>query len=109
MERQAQGQERWEIDTAHSQLGFSLRHIVVSEIHGQFGSWGGEMIFDPDQVRAAGPDRESVRAAIAATKDFQGVIGTTSFDANGDTTNKWISIYEVKNGAWTYVDQIQFK
>jgi branched-chain amino acid transport system substrate-binding protein len=50
-----------------------------------------------------------VRAAIAATKDYQGVIGTTSFDQNGDTTNKWISIYTVKNGAWTFVDQIQFK
>jgi branched-chain amino acid transport system substrate-binding protein len=59
--------------------------------------------------KAAGPDRESVRQSIANTKDYQGVIGTTSFDANGDTTNKWISIYEVKNGAWSYVDQIQFK
>jgi branched-chain amino acid transport system substrate-binding protein len=57
---------------------------------------------------AAGPDRESVRAAIAATKNYQGVIGTTSFDENGDTTNKWISIYEVQNGAWTYLTQIQF-
>jgi branched-chain amino acid transport system substrate-binding protein len=59
--------------------------------------------------KAAGADRESVRQAIANTKDYQGVIGTTSFDQNGDTTNKWISVYEVKNGAWTYVDQIQFK
>jgi len=59
--------------------------------------------------KATGADRESVRAAIAATKDYQGVIGTTSFDQNGDTTNKWISIYTVKNGAWSFVDQIQFK
>jgi len=46
----AQGKQRWEIDAARSQLGFSLRHIVVSEIHGHFGVWGGEMIFDPDYV-----------------------------------------------------------
>ena len=50
-----------------------------------------------------------MRAAIAATKDFKGVIGTTSFDENGDTTNRWISIYEVKNGAWTFVDQTKFE
>jgi branched-chain amino acid transport system substrate-binding protein len=60
-------------------------------------------------IKAAGKkDREAVRAAIAATKDYQGVIGTTSFDENGDTTNRWISIYQVKSGAWTYVDQQKF-
>jgi len=60
-------------------------------------------------VAAGKKDREAVRVALAATKDYQGVIGTTSFDANGDTTNRWISIYEVKSGAWTYIDQQQFK
>ena len=38
-----------------------------------------------------------------------GTIGATSFDANGDTTNRWISVYEVKDGAWTFVSQQQFK
>jgi len=42
--------ERWEIDAGHSQLGFSLRHIVVSEIQGFFRSWGGGMLFDPGAV-----------------------------------------------------------
>jgi polyisoprenoid-binding protein YceI len=42
--------ERWEIDGASSELGFSLRHIVVSEIQGRFRGWGGEMIFDPSDV-----------------------------------------------------------
>jgi len=44
------GKERWEIDADNSRLGFSLRHIVVSEIQGLFRNWGGEMIFDPDEV-----------------------------------------------------------
>ncbi|HST03347.1 MAG TPA: branched-chain amino acid ABC transporter substrate-binding protein [Chloroflexia bacterium] len=65
--------------------------------------------------KATSVDRPSVLKAVAATKDFKGVLGTTSFDANGDTTNKWISIYEVKDKAdgtgvdWSYIDQIQFK
>ena len=54
-------------------------------------------------------DREAIRAAIAATKDFKGAIGTTSFNENGDTTNRWISIYQVKGGKWTYISQQQFK
>ncbi|HMA35314.1 MAG TPA: branched-chain amino acid ABC transporter substrate-binding protein [Chloroflexia bacterium] len=53
-------------------------------------------------------DREAVRAAIAGTKDFKGATGTTSFDQNGDTTNRWISIYQVQNGVWTFIDQQQF-
>lgn len=42
--------ERWELDGSHSQLAFSLRHIVVSQIEGRFLSWGGEMIFDSEYV-----------------------------------------------------------
>jgi len=53
------GKELWEIDSASSHLGFSLRHIVVSEIHGQFASWGGQMIFDPEDV-----DRSLIRVWI---------------------------------------------
>jgi len=43
---------RWEIDADRSELRFSLRHIVVSTIEGRFRSWGGEMLFDPDDVAA---------------------------------------------------------
>ena len=53
------GKELWEIDSASSNLGFSLRHIVVSEIQGRFGSWGGQMIFDPEDV-----DRSLIRVWI---------------------------------------------
>jgi branched-chain amino acid transport system substrate-binding protein len=61
-------------------------------------------------LKAAGKkDREAVRAAIAATKDFKGVIGMTSFDENGDTTNRWISIYEVKDAKWSFVDQLKIE
>jgi branched-chain amino acid transport system substrate-binding protein len=41
------------------------------------------------------PTREQVRAEVAKTSGYQGVLGTTSFDANGDTSNKVISIYKI--------------
>ncbi|HEY8744494.1 MAG TPA: branched-chain amino acid ABC transporter substrate-binding protein [Chloroflexota bacterium] len=50
--------------------------------------------------------REAVRANIAATQNYQGVIGTTSFDANGDTTNRIISIYSITKGTTNFADQI---
>ncbi|GAB4207014.1 MAG: hypothetical protein OHK0022_34700 [Roseiflexaceae bacterium] len=49
-------------------------------------------------------DREAIRAAVFATKDFDGVLGKWSFDANGDTTLTDIQGYEVKDGKWTSVN-----
>ncbi len=46
----------------------------------------------------ATPTREQVRAQMAQTKGFKGVIGTYDFDAGGDTNLKIVSIYVVKGG-----------
>jgi branched-chain amino acid transport system substrate-binding protein len=45
---------------------------------------------------------EGKQAIIAAAKqtNFEGVTGNVSFDEKGDTTNKVVSIYVVKNGVW---------
>ena len=37
--------EKWEIDPARSTLRFVLRHLVVSEIRGEFHRWGGTLFF----------------------------------------------------------------
>jgi branched-chain amino acid transport system substrate-binding protein len=42
------------------------------------------------------PTREQVRAEMAKTTGFVGVIGTYDFDANGDTSLKIVSIYTVQ-------------
>jgi branched-chain amino acid transport system substrate-binding protein len=43
--------------------------------------------------------RQAIIAAVAAT-NYTGITGKISFDANGDTTNKAITLYEVVKGAW---------
>jgi branched-chain amino acid transport system substrate-binding protein len=43
--------------------------------------------------------RQAITAAVAAT-NYDGVTGTVSFDKNGDTTNKAITMYTVKGGVW---------
>jgi branched-chain amino acid transport system substrate-binding protein len=53
------------------------------------------------------PDREAVRKAIGSM-DYNGAIGHTTFDNNGDTSNKIISFYQVTGGKWNFVDQITF-
>lgn len=48
-------------------------------------------------------DREAIRAAVMGTKDYEGILGKWSFDANGDTTLTAMSGNAVKNGKWEFV------
>ncbi len=50
--------------------------------------------------KAATKDRAGILASIAGTKDFNGALGTWSFDANGDTTLRTMSGNMVENGAF---------
>jgi branched-chain amino acid transport system substrate-binding protein len=52
-------------------------------------------------------DRKQVLAAVMGTKDFDGVLGKWSFDANGDTTLTDMTIYQVQKGAYNAVGTFQ--
>jgi branched-chain amino acid transport system substrate-binding protein len=47
------------------------------------------------KLGAQGNDKAAVVKALFATKDYQGAIGTYSFDARGDTTLKSYGLYKV--------------
>jgi polyisoprenoid-binding protein YceI len=49
----------WNIDTAHSAIHFSVRHMVVSKTRGRFTKWSGQISFDP-----ANPASSSVQVSI---------------------------------------------
>ncbi len=36
----------WTIDPAHSQLGFAVRHAMVSTVRGSFGIYDGSLVLD---------------------------------------------------------------
>lgn len=54
-------------------------------------------------------DRDAIREAVLATKDFPGLLGTWSFDENGDTTSTTMSGNVVKDGKWTFAETLQAK
>ena len=33
----------WDIDTTHSSIGFSVRHMVFAKVRGRFGKWSGKV------------------------------------------------------------------
>jgi polyisoprenoid-binding protein YceI len=37
----------WLIDTVHTHVGFSVKHMMVSTVRGQFGSYRGKLELDP--------------------------------------------------------------
>jgi polyisoprenoid-binding protein YceI len=43
----------WNIDTAHSAIHFSVRHMVVSKTRGRFTKFSGQLEFDPDNPEAS--------------------------------------------------------
>ncbi|MGP3633430.1 branched-chain amino acid ABC transporter substrate-binding protein [Streptomyces sp. 24-1644] len=55
---------------------------------------------------------EDARAKVVeamAKVSFDGVTGKVAFDEFGDTTNKQLTVYEVKNGAWKDVKSATFE
>lgn len=44
---------KWVIDTNHSVAAFSVRHMMVANIHGQFNKISGTVFFEPADLRTA--------------------------------------------------------
>jgi branched-chain amino acid transport system substrate-binding protein len=49
------------------------------------------------------PDARGKLIDAVQKSDFEGIAGHVSFDQYGDTTNKQLTVYEVKNNAWAPV------
>ena len=50
-----------------------------------------------DAIRKAGENRDKIRDAILATKDYKGVLGTFSFTPTGDGLNE-VSVVQIEKG-----------
>ena len=42
--------EKWDIDVGHSSIDFSVRHMVVAKVRGQFTKWSGSLELDTDNL-----------------------------------------------------------
>jgi polyisoprenoid-binding protein YceI len=72
--------ENWNIDVVHSTVGFTVRHLMVSKVHGLFTKWSGSFAFDESNLAASHVEvtievasvdtREPQRDAHLRTGDF---------------------------------------
>ena len=84
---------------------YKAKHGELPEAYAVYGYEAARVLLDAID-RAEAKDRASVIAAVAATKDFTGALGTWSFDANGDTTNRMMSVNTIENGEFKFVKAV---
>ena len=58
-------------------------------------------------VRAGVKDRAAIRNAIMSTRDHTGVLGTWSFDPNGDTSLSAMSGFVVRDGGFVFEQKLE--
>lgn len=46
----------WEIDPAHTTTGFTVRHMMVTNVHGDFSKVSGTVVYDPENLAASKAD-----------------------------------------------------
>ena len=56
-----------------------------------------------EAVACVGTDKEKIIETVKGMK-YQGILGETAFDEKGDTLNKVISVYQVKEGKFVSLD-----
>lgn len=61
--------ERWELDSSHSSIHFSVRHLVIAKVRGQFTRWSGALVVpDGDFGQATADaviDASSIETGVA--------------------------------------------
>jgi polyisoprenoid-binding protein YceI len=60
--------EKWELDASHSGIHFSVRHMVVAKVRGQFEKWEGSLELDTNDL-AKSSVSVTIDAASIDTKD----------------------------------------
>lgn len=56
--------ETYIIDKAHTTIGFSVRHMVISNVKGQFNEFSGQFKFDPVKVELSSAELKIDTASI---------------------------------------------
>jgi branched-chain amino acid transport system substrate-binding protein len=78
----------------YTAYGYDAMNILLQAIHSVLVANGGQPLSSPQAFR------DAVVAQLHNTA-YDGALGHTTFDANGDTTNTGFTLYKVASGSWT--------
>ena len=54
----------WDVDTAHSMVGFVAKHLVFAKVHGRFNTWSGTLVLDDKDITKSKIDVKIDAASI---------------------------------------------
>lgn len=54
----------WNIDASHSQVGFAVKHLVISNVRGEFGAYQGKLVLD---------EADATKSIVQATIDVNSI------------------------------------
>jgi branched-chain amino acid transport system substrate-binding protein len=78
---------------------------IEPEAYAAYGYEAGRVALDAI-ARAGRKDRLAILDAVAATRDFEGLLGRWSFDPNGDTSVTTMSGLVIKDGKFQFVEML---
>ena len=55
---------QWNVDASHSQVGFAVKHLVISTVRGEFGKYQGKLVLD---------DADATKSTVEATIDVNSI------------------------------------
>lgn len=61
----------WNIDTAHSTVEFSVKHMMISTVKGQFGAVEGTITLDPTNISSASVDARIDTSTITTHNEMR--------------------------------------
>ena len=98
-------------------LGADIRNIptakeFVRQFEAKYGHLGAYSSYSYEAMRlvlevihqTGKKDRAAVLAAMKQLKEYPGILGLHTFNSRGDTTNRVIGIYQIKNGKFKFVE-----
>lgn len=85
---------------------YKTKYKAEPEAYASYGYESAKVVVDAIN-KVCKNDRAAIRDAVFATKDFKGLLGTWSFDANGDTSLTTLSGNQVKDGKWSFVSLLK--
>jgi branched-chain amino acid transport system substrate-binding protein len=76
------------------------------EAYGAFAFAATQLIIDT--IEKVGPDRKAVMQALNATRNYDSIVGSISFDDNGQNTVALITRYVIQDGKWVVWEQSEY-
>jgi polyisoprenoid-binding protein YceI len=84
---------RWTLDPGHSAVGFSVRHLMITTVRGEFARYRGDVVYDPSRPEATRIDA-TIEVASLDTREAKrdaDLRGALFFDADNHPAMTFVS------------------